>query len=420
MGPWSFAASIVNVVVGATIFRLPAALAASAGLYAPLAILVCAVIMVSIAICFGEAGSRVPTSGGPYGYVEEAFGPLAGFIAGVLLWFCNVLACGGIIAALADVVVSVAPPAIAGAVRVGVIVGVIGGIALVNIAGVARGARLINGGTLLKLIPLALFLVLGAGAVHLANFTQSVTTDTAGLGRALILAVFAFTGMETSLCAGGEVTQPARTIPRGLAIAMLFVAFLYGTIQLVAQGILGTALPQSTVPLADAMARTSPALSLLMLVGAAVSMLSWAASDILGSPRILFAMARDGFLPRALGRVNARTHTPYVAILAHAAVGIALALTGSFAELAVLSTLTVAPLYMGGCAAAWQLAARRVALAGEPLNFRWLKAAAAIGGAGMLALIGMASKAEIIGLAAILAASVALYLLQRRLSWGSA
>ena len=62
----------------------------------------------------------------------------------------------------------------------GVIVGVIGGIALVNIAGVARGARLINGGTLLKLIPLALFLVLGAGAVHLANFTQSVTTDTAG------------------------------------------------------------------------------------------------------------------------------------------------------------------------------------------------------------------------------------------------
>jgi amino acid transporter len=299
-------------------------------------------------------------------------------------------------------------------VHAAVILAAIGGIAFVNIGGVARGARLVNATTAVKLIPLAIFIVVGAAAVHRSNFVQTTVPSIGGLGRAMILGVFAFMGMETSLCASGEVAHPTRTIPRALAIAVLSTTLLYIAIQIIAQGVLGSSLANSTVPLADAMARVNPALRLLMVVGAGLSMLGYIASDILGSPRLLFAFARDGLIPRALGRVHPRTHAPHVAILGYAAIASALALTGTFAELAVLSALSTAALYVIGCSAAWQLKRRDMALAGEALNFRWLGLATIVGVGSMLVVIALAARAEIIGLTVLVAGSGAIYLLQTR------
>jgi amino acid transporter len=414
VGTWGLTASIINIVVGAGIFAVPAALAAGIGPYAPLAFIVCAVAIGSVAICFAEGGSRIPTSGGAYGYIEAAFGPLISYVAGTLLWFSDALACGGVAAALADVAVSVLPPQARAPAHAAIVVGAIGTIAWVNIGGVARGTRLVNTATLVKLIPLAVFVIAGAGAIHSMNFLPSAQPNTGGVGRALILALFAFTGMEVALAASGEVVQPARTIPRALAMAMFFVTMLYVAVQVIAQGILGASLATSTVPLADAMARISPALSVLMLVGAALSMLGWMGSDLLGTPRILFAFARDGRLPRVLGRVHPHTRAPHVAIVVYAVLAIGVSLTGSFAELAVLSTLTVAPIYIAGCAAAWRLSRNGVALAGVPLNFRWLRAAMLTGICSMLALIALASREEILGLAAALAACVIVFWLSNR------
>ncbi len=414
VGPWTLAFSTICNIVGAGIFAVPGALAASVGTDAPLALLVCALAVGSVAICFAEGGSRIASSGGSYGYVAAAFGPLAGFVAGVLAWFGNILACGGVAAALADVVASLLPPSLKDMTRVLVIVGVISAIAWINVGGVVRGMRLVSAATLLKLIPLAIFVVVGAAAVHSDNYVQTVTLSESGMGRALILALFAFTGMETSLSASGEVAQPARTIPRALMLAMLVVTMLYIAIQLVAQGILGPALATSTVPLADAMGRISPQLRLLMLAGAAISMFGLMSIELLGGPRTIFAFARDGFLPSILGRVHPRTHAPHMAIICHAAIAIVLALTGTFAELAVLSTLAVAPLYMAGSIAAWLLKRRGIAEAGEPLNFRWLSVAMVAAVVGMTILIALASRVEIAGLAGVIGASLLVYLLLRR------
>jgi amino acid transporter len=183
-------------------------------------------------------------------------------------------------------------------------------------------------------------------------------------------------------------------------------------IQIVAQGILGPALALSKVPLADAMGEISPALRWLMLAGAAVSMFGFLSSDILGTPRVLFAFARDGLLPRALGRVHVRSHAPHVAIVCYATLAAALALTGTFTELAVLSALTTAPLYIAGCAATWQLVRRGVSQTGNPLGFRWLGLATILGITSMLALITLAERQEIIGLFVLIGISVAVYLLQ--------
>jgi APA family basic amino acid/polyamine antiporter len=404
------------MIVGAGIFAVPAALAASVGPYAPLAFLACGFGVGAVAICFAEGGSRVPTSGGVYGVIEAAFGPLLGYVSGTLLWVCCVLACGAVAAALADVAASIVPQSVTGPVRAAVIVGVIGGIAIVNTGGVIRGARLVSATTTLKLAPLAIFILVGAGAVHRSNFSLVVQPDAHDFGRALILAMFALVGMETSLCASGEVAQPNRTIPRALAIAMVSTTILYVAIQVIAQGILGSSLATSKAPLADAMAHIHPALRALMLAGAALSMFGWLGSDILGSPRQLFAFSRDGLLPRILGRLHPRSHAPYVAILCYATVAILLALTGTFAELVVLSTLASAALYIAGCAASWVLARRGIALSGTPLNFRFLGAASAIGISSMLALIALGSREEIIGLAALICLSVLLYLVQTRIA----
>jgi amino acid transporter len=226
--------------------------------------------------------------------------------------------------------------------------------------------------------------------------------------------------MEASLCASGEVMQPNRTIPRALTIAVLSTTILYIAIQLIAQGILGQSLANSKVPLADAMAHIHPALRVVMFAGTALSMVGWLSSDMLGSPRQLFAFARDGLLPRVLGKLRPRSHAPYAAILCYSTIAIVLALTGTFAELVVLSTLATAALYIAGCAASWVLARRGVALSGTPLNFRFLGAATVIGISSMLSLIALGSHQEIIGLATLIAASVLLYLIQARIALAKA
>ncbi len=414
VGTWGLAANIFNIVVGAGIFAVPASLAESLGAYAPLALLVCAIAVGSVAVCFAEGGSRIPTSGGPYGYIEAAFGPFAGYVAGTLFWFANALACAGVAAALADVAASLVSARWMPATHAAVIVATIGSVAILNVGGVSRGMRLVDAATSAKLAPLVIFVLVGAGAIRHANFAATVPHGSAGVGRALLLGLFMLTGMEGPLAASGEVSKPARTIPRAVAMAMASATVLYIAIQVIAYGILGSALAVSKAPLAEAMARVSPALRLLMLAGMAISMFGYVSGDILGSPRILFAFGRDGLLPKFLGRLHPRSHAPHLAIICYSAIVGALALTGTFAELAVLSVLGVSVLYIGACAAAWRLARRGVALAGAPTNFRWLGAAAVVGIVSMLAMIALASRAEILGLAAMIAASALIYTVQTR------
>jgi amino acid transporter len=413
------AASLINCIIGAGIFAVPAELANSAGVYAPVAFVVCAIAIGSVAICWAEGGSRIPTSGGAYGYIETAFGPCIGYIAGTILWFSNALSSGGIAAALADVIASLVPRPWMNPVHAVTIAGVIGSIAFLNLGGASRGTRLVEGATLAKLIPLAVFLVAGAGAMHRANFVQPEHFSSSGgsflWGRAIILAVFSLTGMETALSISGEISHPARAIPRALAMSLIPVTFLYLAIQLVAQGVLGPALAHSHTPLADAMAAIHPALRWLILAGSAVAMFGFIGSDMLSTPRILFALAREGLMPGPLGKVNPQSHAPHIAILCYAALVMLLGLTGTFAELVVLATLATAVLYILGSAAAWRLARRGVEQAGPPLRFRYLTTAMVVAIVSMLGMIALGSRAEILGVAGLIAVSALLYLLLTRL-----
>jgi amino acid transporter len=98
----------------------------------------------------------------------------------------------------------------------------------------------------------------------------------------------------------------------------------------------------------------------LILVGTAVSTFGYVSGMILAVPRGPFAMARDGFLPRALASVHPRFHTPHVAIMVQAVITCALAISSKFILLAVLANLSTLLLYAACCVAAWELRRRGV------------------------------------------------------------
>jgi amino acid transporter len=257
--------------------------------------------------------------------------------------------------------------------------------------------------TVVKLVPLVVFVVAGLPLVHGSNLAPSASPSFGDVGRAVILGVFAFTGMEAPLSASGEVRDPGRSIPLALLVTMIVVTALYVAVQVVAQGVLGPALAGSATPLADAMSQVHPALRTLLLAGAAVSMFGWLGSDLMSSPRMLFALGRDGLLPRALGRLHPTTRAPYVAILWYALAAVVIALSGTFAELAVLATLGSAAIYMTGCLAVWRLGRgplSETATAGKVST--WLGAAVILGVIGMGLTIALASAAEIGGLIALI------------------
>ncbi len=377
LGTAGLAANVVNGVVGAGIFTLPAAVALAAGAFAPAAYLICAALMAGVVICFAEGGSRVPTSGGAYGTTEAAFGPAAGFTAGMLLLISDVLASGGVAAAVADMVGTLIPSVAAGPGRVAVIVGEYVLITGANLVDMRRLSRVITTATAVKMLPLLLFVGVALLAAHLPPppGPPPVKITFGGFGRALILTMFAYSGMETSLSASGEVRNPARTLPRALFLAMLFILGLYVVVQLSAQHLLGGTLAAAKAPLAEGAARVSSAASYVLLGGAGLSMLVYLISDVLGMSRLLFAFGRDGRLPAWFGQLSPHSRVPVNAIAVYVGAALLLAVTGSFLELVVLSTLMVVGVYSFGCAAAVVLQRRGVALAGTPLGFRSLPVA---------------------------------------------
>ncbi len=376
IGPLGLAANMVNYTVGAGIFAAPALVAGMAGSWAPVAFLIAAIANVAVTICYVEAASRVPTSGGQAGFTEVVFGPFAGFVAGALTYIANVLAAGAIIAAAADTAAAFQPALAVPAIRAGLITGWTLLLVVLNRRSVGFAARLVTGVTAAKLMPLALFLAIGVFMIDPANLPLPRLPAPSGLGDATLLTVFLFAGVHGALLTGGEIRDPARTLPRALWLGLMIVTLIYVGAQLVATGILGSALAMSKTPLADALGRLSPAWRGLMLVGALISMLGWTASDALSSPRLLFALARDGRLPAALGRLDAATHVPGNAIMLHLTIAAALAIGGSFATLATISGLVLVLLFIGAALAALALNRRGIMLGGamSPLPGLYLAA----------------------------------------------
>jgi amino acid transporter len=371
IGVPGLAANVVNSTVGAGIFALPALVAAQLGAASPLAYVICALAMCLFVTSFAMAGSRVSLTGGLYAYVETAFGRFVGFIAGVLYFLTAILAVSGIVGLIAISVGGMIPPLGTGIGHFFVILIVLTLLVTINIRGVRIGARAVEAVTLIKLAPLVVFIVAGIFFLRPEALAWPGWPGGEALGRSVLQLLFAFVGVEIALVPSGEVKHPARTVPRAIFAALGITTLLYILIQLVAQGVLGNELGKyGDAALAEAAARfLGNAGRTLMLVGLAISAFGWTTSDILSSPRIIFAFGRDGFIPKWFARVHPRFRTPHVAIVTYATIAFALSFSSTFQKLAILSNMAVLLLYSLCCLAALVLSRRDVRSDGAPFKF---------------------------------------------------
>ena len=373
IGTIGLAAGIINVMIGGGIFRAPALVADSLGAAAPVAYLICAIAMALIVTCIAAAGKRVTLTGGPYAYVGTTLGPYAGFISGVLLWMIGVFATAAVSSLMADSIGELVPALSSTAMQAVVLAIAYAFWSLINLRGVTLGVRLNTAITIAKLLPLLLIAIAGIFFVRADNLQIQQWPAAGDFAREALVLVFAFAGIEVALIPSGEVRDSARTVPRAIALAMISVTVLYIVLQTVAQGILGAALAASTVPLADAAGASLGAWARsLLLAGAAISMFGHLGGMTLSIPRIVYALARDGFLPRALGAVHPVYKSPHLAIVTQSLVTLALAITSTFEQLAVIANVAALALYLGCAAAAWKLGQSPIVPALASIVIAWL------------------------------------------------
>jgi len=346
----SLAATVINNTLGAGIYILPATVSLALGAAGILDYFFCAVVLVLIMLCYMEVGSKVTTSGGSYIYVEKAFGPLAGFIVNWLFFFgFGILGSAALMNALADSLAVIIPVFTHDWARIILYLILLGGVALVNVRGAKESVRVLEFITFFKVVPLVGIIIFGISHIKMANLSWEHLPPVKTFGDTALILFFAFVGFETSLGVSGEIKDPKRTIPLGITIGGLTVFVIYIIIQCVTQGVLGGNMGAfKAAPLA-AVAQTiiGPAGVTILIAAAAISTFGNVSGDVLTTPRLLFAGARDGLFPAPLGRVHKKFATPYIAVLVYAGLIFFFSSIGGFEKLAVLSTGSLMIVYLG-------------------------------------------------------------------------
>jgi APA family basic amino acid/polyamine antiporter len=272
------------------------------------------------------------------------------------MWISNVASSAGVAAALSVQVANLVPAFAPPLPRALLLTAVYGSLLALNAFGVKLGARAITTLAALKLTPLFLLAAFGIAFVDWSQVSFAVgdVPSWGALGASMVLVMFAYSGMETALVPSGEINDPARDVPRATMAAIALVVLLYLALQVVGQGLLGPQLAASGVPVADTAGALWEPGRMLLLVTACISMLGFLMGNLLGTARIVFALGRDRYLPRAFGTVSAKHRVPLWALAVHAGLAWALAIAGSFDPLALISGGAICLVYGLVALAAWR------------------------------------------------------------------
>ena len=395
-----------NGMMGAGIFSLPGKLDAAIGGFAPILLLIAGAGFVCIALSLADCARHFDSSGGPILYVGTAFGPIPGFMIGWLNYVSRASAQAANANVIALTAAALFPFAATPAARAMIIVALFAVLTGLNVIGVRKMLTALTGITLLKLAPL---LILAIAA--LATFgpgAAPVIPPVPEAASVALVALYAFTGFEVGALAAGETRDPRRALPIALVGTVVSVGLLYALVQWAysaSQSTLGDA------PLVDLARRVGgPAAAFALGLTVLISVVGGITVAILGGSRMTVGMAEEGMLPARFAAFSPRFATPAFSILFFGAICLALALSGTFVFLAVVSTLARLGSYFGCILAAPRLDRK---FGGQrDWSRRWLFPL--IGGALCVGAASQSKAEEWRGLALLAALGLLLYFVARR------
>ena len=303
LGFWALLALVVGNMIGSGIYLLPASLA-PLGYNQIVGWLVTIGGAMCLAVVFAKLGGRSPEAGGPYAFVNEAFGPLAGFVTAwsywVMSWVGNAAVAVAVVSSLSLLVprIGTTPglPAI-------LAVGFVWLATIINLMGVRSAGRVQEVTVLLKLLPLILLIVLALGLL-LGGAPQApnsgVAISAGAVSAAVGLTFWGFLGLESATVPADKVENAARDIPR----ATLWGVLLTGLVYLGISTAFAVYMPigqaaASPAPIADFLgSKLGGNVAAVVAVFAAVSAFGTLNGWVLVQAEMPWAMARGGVFPR--------------------------------------------------------------------------------------------------------------------------
>jgi APA family basic amino acid/polyamine antiporter len=349
------ASIVVGIVIGSGIFIVPADMMQAAGsaklVY--LAWIVGGIFSFLGAATYGELGAMKPQAGGEYVYIRDAYGPLAGFLAG---WTWTIVVKPASLAAISTGIVRILgsisalsflmlPGGHLTAAGKLVAIAFVAFVSLINYVGIRRAGNFQLAFTILKIALIVTITGLAFTAhgnwSHFAETFSGAKGGIVGFMAAVTAALWAYDGWSDLNMVAEEVRAPERNIPLAMAGGFLVIGALYMLVNAAVQFALPAALVAgSASPMSDAV-RTSllgTAAAVVVSIAMVISLTTSLNGVAMSGSRMAFALSRDGNFFQQLARVHPRFHTPHVAILVQAMLSaILLLFGGNFRQLFTLS-----------------------------------------------------------------------------------
>jgi len=388
---------VMGSVIGVGIFAMPSVVAKIVHVpgLALLAWVLAGLVMLAGSLVYADLARRRPHVGGQYAFLREAYHPAVAFVYGwALLW---IIQSGGM-ASVAVVFAKYLGELVNGPAGWAALSGTLGGLnpataarvgeaivaavaivclTAVNCAGVRAGSTTQNIFMILKILAILMLVLCGLLVIHLLNLRSGPEAGGAAsasgwamvtlFGAALVQVFFPYGGWHTTTFVAGEVREPRRTLPRGLVLGVSGVIILYLAINVVCLGVLGVdELARNDRPAAAVMERALGATgAVLISAGITISAIGFLSQAMLTSPRVYYAMARDGLFLPVVASVHPKTRAPVVAVLLQGLFAMVIALLGTFEQI-VNYVMIVEMTFWSLTALSLFIIRRRDAAAGQP------------------------------------------------------
>ena len=350
----------LGVTVGAGIFALIGEISGLAGDHAPLAFLAAGIMAALTAVSYARLARLHPVAAGEAAYASDAFGPLAGRLAGLGVVVSAIVSSAVITLAFANylrVIVPLPAPVLA--------LAVITALAVIAWAGVRESVGIAALITILEVATLAIlamfglpYLADGEAFVRAAGLPAGIDGWSPVLSGAII-AFFAFVGFEDIVNMAEETRAPEKTLGPAIALTLAITMVLYVALALIVMAVPERlAVTQSQAPLATLFTALTGYPGAIIAAIAAIAMLNGILIQIVMASRVLYGMAKKRLAPGPLARIDARRQTPVTAIILVAMIIAALALFLPLLTLARFTSLVILAVFTLVNLSLWRIASR--------------------------------------------------------------